>query len=463
MFDHNQEPDVSALPDAVTFESSPSEPIARVRGRHTAPGQPASPLAWLARQRDLWAASFRRTLNRRGDRRRSTLLVAFMAVTLTVASADYTVRKGDTLSKIAAANGTTVSALVDTNGIANPDLIRIGQKLTIPGQDSGSGDSGEGGSGSKASSGKKYTVVKGDTLAKIAASNGTTVSAIVKANKISNPNFIRIGQELLLGATKVKSGSGGDTTDSGSKSDGKSDSATKPLQTHVVKKGETLASIAAKYDTTVDVIKAANGLTNSTIYIGTTLIVNGAAAPAVTAGSETGIHVVAAGETLGGIAAKYGVDLSDLAGLNGIQDINRIRIGMELKVPGASTAWVCPVAGARYFNDWGFPRSGGRFHQGNDLFAPRGTPVRAPVSGTVEFKTGVIGGLQFWFVGDDGIRYIGTHLDGFGIAGNVKAGDVIGYVGDSGNARGSNPHLHFEMARDGQTFNPYPTLQANGC
>src|SRR3546814_10620424 len=77
-------------------------------------------------------------------------------------------------------------------------------------------------------------------------------------------------------------------------------------------------------------------------------------------------------------------------------------------------------------NDWGFPRSGGRFHEGNDLFAPRGTPFVAVVSGTVVQTTGRIGGKQVKLAGDDGVSYYGTHLDGFGASGRVNAGDVIG-------------------------------------
>ena len=88
-------------------------------------------------------------------------------------------------------------------------------------------------------------------------------------------------------------------------------------------------------------------------------------------------------------------------------------------------------------NDWGFPRSGGRFHEGNDLFAPRGTPGRghrrrAPWSQT----TGRIGGNQVKLSGDDGVSYYYTHLDRFGASGRVDAGTVIGYVGSTGNAAG---------------------------
>jgi murein DD-endopeptidase MepM/ murein hydrolase activator NlpD len=121
------------------------------------------------------------------------------------------------------------------------------------------------------------------------------------------------------------------------------------------------------------------------------------------------------------------------------------------------------VEGARYFNDWGFPRGDSRYHEGNDLFADRGSPVRAPVSGSVELIQGTVGGLQFNLYGSDGIEYLGSHLDAAGKTGQVSAGDVIGYVGTSGNALGTNPHLHFGMYKNGLALNPHPTLAASGC
>ena len=76
-------------------------------------------------------------------------------------------------------------------------------------------------------------------------------------------------------------------------------------------------------------------------------------------------------------------------------------------------------------------------------------------------KIGTIGGLQFRLDGDDGHVYFGTHLDEFGADGRVNAGEVLGTVGDSGNARGSSPHLHFEIYPNGvEPVNPYPTLVA---
>ena len=114
---------------------------------------------------------------------------------------------------------------------------------------------------------------------------------------------------------------------------------------------------------------------------------------------------------------------------------------------GANTAIVCPVAGPSTFtNTWGAPRSGGRQHKGVDIFAAEGTPVVAPVAGDVEFAEDTLGGLAFHLWGDDGNYFYGAHMSGYaGTSRHVAAGEVIGYVGHTGNADESAPHLHFEI------------------
>ncbi len=126
---------------------------------------------------------------------------------------------------------------------------------------------------------------------------------------------------------------------------------------------------------------------------------------------------------------------------------------------------VCPVAGAHTFVDsWGAPRSGGRRHQGVDMMARPGVPTVAPVSGRVEHRGNSTGGMSWHLYGDNGDYYYGTHLSAYENqgAGHVEAGTVIGYVGDSGNARGIS-HLHFEIhPGGGGAVNPYPAV-AGAC
>ncbi len=109
-------------------------------------------------------------------------------------------------------------------------------------------------------------------------------------------------------------------------------------------------------------------------------------------------------------------------------------------------SWLCPVAGPTSFTDtWGAPRSGGRRHQGVDMFAAVGTPVVAPVAGVLQHFDDSLGGLSFRLWGDDGNYYYGTHLRAYGTSGHVGAGTVVGYISDTGNAKGTSPHLHFEI------------------
>lgn len=375
--------------------------------------------------------------------RRSRALVVGVALVVVVAlfSVDYTVKRGDTLGQIALDHDVSVTDLIEANGISNPNLIYPGQRLTIPGSE------------------EVYIVVRGDTLARIALRYGTSISKLADANGLTNPNLILIGQKLL-----VPSGTG---TSSGSSPKGGSSSedtiSDRSGQVHIVERGETLASIAAKYDgVTADQIAKANGIVNGLIYTGQALYLNG---PGYVASGTKGqtTYTVKKGDRLGDIAHAYGVSVKSIMSANDISDPDFIRAGQVLEIPTGSQ-WVCPVKGASFMNDWGFPRGGGtRYHEGNDLFVSKGTPVLAPVSGAVRQVKGTIGGLQYSLQGNDGIRYIGTHMSDFGKAGKVRAGDVIGYVGSTGNAKGTSPHLHFGMYYKGTPVNPYPSLVAHSC
>ena len=125
----------------------------------------------------------------------------------------------------------------------------------------------------------------------------------------------------------------------------------------------------------------------------------------------------------------------------------------------------CPIHGPTAYSDtWGASRSGGRRHEGVDMISSKGTPLVAAVSGTVQFKQNSLGGNAVWLTGNDGFstttptsaRYEGSSR-------SVSQGEVIGYVGATGNARGT-PHLHFEVhPGGGAPVNPYPYVRNAGC
>lgn len=134
--------------------------------------------------------------------------------------------------------------------------------------------------------------------------------------------------------------------------------------------------------------------------------------------------------------------------------------------PPPSGNGACPVAGAVYFGDtWGDARSGGRSHQGVDMMAARGTPTAAIFSGTIK-RTGnsSLGGIYIWLRSTGGDEFYYAHLDelasGISVGKSVTVGEIIGYVGSTGNASDAYPHLHFEYhPGGGSAINPYPLVK----
>ncbi len=125
-----------------------------------------------------------------------------------------------------------------------------------------------------------------------------------------------------------------------------------------------------------------------------------------------------------------------------------------------------PVAGpVSYTDDWHDARFGPPFHlhQGTDIFAARGTPIRAMEAGVVSFTDGGLGGKGAYLNAVGGTSYYMAHLNGYprdvSSGSRVNQGDVIGFVGSTGNAEGGSPHLHFEIRPGGgEATNPKPIL-----
>jgi LysM repeat protein len=178
-------------------------------------------------------------------------------------------------------------------------------------------------------------VRQGDTLGAIAARFGTTVGRLAALNHIPNPDLILPGQVVILTPSSSTRATG----------DG---AIARSVVVHVVRRGETLTGLAKRYGTSVAAITAANRLTNANrIVIGQRLRITvsspARASTAAAGANQTATHLVRAGETLTGIARRYGTSVVILVKLNRVPRSGLIRVGQRLLVPAArsssATGW----------------------------------------------------------------------------------------------------------------------------
>ena len=255
--------------------------------------------------------------------------------------------------------------------------------------------------------------------------------------------------------------------------------------TYTLKRGDTLSRVASKFKVPLAALTAANAQAipnpnkvreGQQVTVPDPKAAQVAAAKPIASGASSAedgskIYKVAPGDTLSGIAKRFGTTVADIVERNGLKGANAIiREGRELKLaPEANVphpeAPLCPVRGAGKFdfsNSYGSPREGQRSHAGNDIFAKRGTPVVAVVDGTVRLVTGGRAGQGFYLDGVDGVTYYGAHMNELAVSNGqaVKRGEQLGTVGSTGNAAGTPPHLHFEVKPGGGTsIDPYALLR----
>lgn len=144
-------------------------------------------------------------------------------------------------------------------------------------------------------------------------------------------------------------------------------------------------------------------------------------------------------------------------------------VAWQLALADPPASLPVPVDGVRpsaIRDSWGAPRDGGRRHQGIDIFAKPGTPVRSTTDGLiVRLGQNRLGGNVVWILGPGRHTHYYAHLSHFGafeLGDRVMAGDIIGYVGNSGNARGTPHHLHYGVYQfGGPPINPFPLLKAH--
>jgi membrane-bound lytic murein transglycosylase D len=219
----------------------------------------------------------------------------------TNSTSSYTVRKGDTLAKLASKFGTSVDEIKRLNGLKNPHRISVGKKLKIP-------------SASLSSGGlfKEHMVKKGENLSYLAQKYGVSVSTIMSVNNLSNKHVLKIGQRLLIPSTS-------DLT----------------LENYKVKAGDTVSDLAVKFGSSEQEIKKLNGLDNPHyIKKGQSLQI-----PDRKGDGEKGIaegrwitYVVKRGDSLWKIARAFGVLMDKLVQWNDLGAPSNLKVGDEIKV-----------------------------------------------------------------------------------------------------------------------------------
>mgnify|MGYP004460615351 FL=1 len=206
----------------------------------------------------------------------------------------YVVQKGDSLYSIANKLGTTVSELKKENNLTT-NTLQIGEVLRIPTKEIYEEEE------------NVYIVQKGDTLYSIAAANNTTVDELKKANNLTS-NILSTGQLLKI------------------------PSALLPESTYIVKKGDSLYSIANKYNTTVDELKRINNLTSNILSIGQVLKLPSDKVSDVEKEENTISYTVQKGDSLYSIARKYSTTIDKIKDLNNLTT-NLLSIGQVLLIP----------------------------------------------------------------------------------------------------------------------------------
>lgn len=203
----------------------------------------------------------------------------------------YIVKKGDSLYAIAQKYNTTVDNLKQLNNLTN-NTLAIGQILKLPTQTPNT-----------------YTVEAGDTLYRIATQNNTTVDILKRLNNLTDNN-LTIGQVLILPPTEIIE-------------------IPTTTTTYTIKSGDTLYSIAKKYETTVDKIKQLNNLSNNTLTIGMQLQIP--TTQYIETPTTTITYTVIPGDTLYSIARLYNTTVNNIKELNNLTS-NILTVGQQLLI-----------------------------------------------------------------------------------------------------------------------------------
>lgn len=209
----------------------------------------------------------------------------------------YTIKSGDTLDLISEKFNVSIEDLCKINEIYNPNLIYADTTLKIPSNE-GTKDS--------------YIIQPGDTLSSIAEKFGTTYETLTRINKLNNPNLIYPGEIIKL-------------PNSSNSNISSNSNAQSNYKTYTVQSGDTLSSIAEKFNTTVSNLISLNSISNpNLIYVGQVL--------KISPSTSYKTYTVQKGDTLSTIAEKFNTTVNKLTQLNNISNPNLIYVGQILKI-----------------------------------------------------------------------------------------------------------------------------------
>ncbi|GIN69680.1 D-gamma-glutamyl-meso-diaminopimelic acid endopeptidase CwlS [Bacillus sp. J14TS2] len=278
----------------------------------------------------------------------ATAVMLTTSFTGTALGATHEVKPGDSLWKIASKYQTSVSQLKDWNHLKQ-DLIYPKQVIIVTPDEAKKSQKQKTDStnakkqATSSSTAKSYTVVSGDSLFNIAIKHNISLADLISWNNLTS-DLIHPGQVLKVSgskttASKPKESNSGSSNNTNTKTD-----------TYKVVSGDTLSGIAAKYGTTVSKLKSQNGLSSDLIRVGQVLKVSNSSNSASNTtkpneskndssnntSSKTDTYKIVSGDTLSGIAAKYGTTVSKLKSLNGLSS-DFLQVGQVLKVNGTSS------------------------------------------------------------------------------------------------------------------------------
>jgi LysM repeat protein len=397
----------------------------------------------------------------------------------------YTVRSGDNWYVIADRAEVSVGSLLDANGADMGDVIVPGDRLCLPR-----------GADSPTSCSTTYSVRSGDSWYAIADRAGVSASSLLRTNEAELDSLLVPGQTICLpnGARMPAAGAAARNTDTATATTPATpQAATSPSYT--VRAGDGWLAIADRFQVRAGALLAANDAELTDIIVpGQQLRLPAGAvlpqapkkpAPKPAPAKSPATYTVRSGDGWFVIAERVQVRAGALLAANDAELTDIIVPGQQLRLPAGAVlppepdadapVWVeldaLPTQGPCWFSDtWNDARDGDRVHVGVDIFTIPGEYVYAVADGVLTGRAWDQqtrrSGNAWYLTSDAGHRFFYAHLKDFApgleVGSQVRAGQIIGWVGATGNT--TYPHLHFEIQPwGGDPVNPYPMVRTQGA